>query len=243
MRQHLVEAGQGGQVATVKRIVCLANSRKPGGSCVAGCELRGGGRWIRPIGDRPGEEVWSTERRYDDGSEPALLDIIDIPVHFPRPNAFQPENWVIDSTRRWGRVGASSTTALAGLVRPAGPLWFNGTSSGGGLNDRIPEDRAAGLGSSLALIEVPSLQLEVSVPGRPYGDVRRRVRGRFEWAGDEYGIWVTDPSTEDEYAARGDGFYEMRDVFLTISLATPIRSFSYKLVAAVIPKHPVRTAA
>ena len=37
---------------TVKRIVCLANSRKRGGRCVAGKELLADGRaggWIRPV--------------------------------------------------------------------------------------------------------------------------------------------------------------------------------------------------
>ena len=43
----------------VKRIVCLANSRKMHGRCVAGREWRDGlaGQWIRPVSNREQQEV------------------------------------------------------------------------------------------------------------------------------------------------------------------------------------------
>ena len=44
---------------TVKRIVCLANSRMPGGNCVAGKEVLVGGKiggWIRPVGAVEGKD-------------------------------------------------------------------------------------------------------------------------------------------------------------------------------------------
>jgi hypothetical protein len=44
---------------TTRRIVCLANSRKMNGRCIAGRELNEGkaGAWIRPVSDRPHHEV------------------------------------------------------------------------------------------------------------------------------------------------------------------------------------------
>ena len=53
----------------VKRIVCLANSRKLHGRYVAGREWVGGraGRWIRPVSDREHQEVSEYERQYEDG--------------------------------------------------------------------------------------------------------------------------------------------------------------------------------
>jgi len=46
-------------MATVKRLVCLANSRKLSGRCVAGRELSGGRPigWVRPVSARENEEV------------------------------------------------------------------------------------------------------------------------------------------------------------------------------------------
>ncbi len=50
---------------TLKRIVCLANSRKYSGRCIAGKELLADGRpgrWIRPVSARENEEVSEHER-------------------------------------------------------------------------------------------------------------------------------------------------------------------------------------
>ena len=82
----------------VKRLVCLANSRKLSGRCVAGKELIQGvvGGWIRPVSDRPKEEVSKDERQYEDGSDPRVLDLIDIPLREPRPKSYQSENWLLD---------------------------------------------------------------------------------------------------------------------------------------------------
>ena len=57
----------------MKRIICLANSRKMSGRCVAGFEIGADriGEWIRPVSDRPSEEISLADRRFKDGSDPA----------------------------------------------------------------------------------------------------------------------------------------------------------------------------
>jgi hypothetical protein len=62
-------------MAAVKRIVCLANSRKLSGRCIAGKEFGGNaaGTWIRPVGAREHGEVSEYERQYEDGSDPQKI--------------------------------------------------------------------------------------------------------------------------------------------------------------------------
>ena len=91
---------------TTKRIVCLANSRKRGGRCIAGKELLVGGlagAWVRPVSNRENEAVDDGERQYRDGTEPAVLDVIDVPLIEARPKGHQQENWLLNPDHYWTR--------------------------------------------------------------------------------------------------------------------------------------------
>ncbi len=98
----------------VKRFLCLANSRKLSGRCVAGRELtpEGPGPWIRPVSSRVHQEISEYERQYPDGSDPRVLDVIDITFIEHQPREYPSENWVIDSKRYWLRVRSVTITEL-----------------------------------------------------------------------------------------------------------------------------------
>jgi hypothetical protein len=130
-------------MAYVKRIVCLANSFKKGGSCVAGREIIGTrlGGWIRPVGDRSTAEVKSSESRYDKGV-PKLLDIIDVPLLRAEPRHHQTENHVIDASQRWVKASELPFEALAQMVDRPASLWINSGSTKGSGFDCMSEAEA-----------------------------------------------------------------------------------------------------
>ena len=220
----------------IKRIVCLANSRKLQGRCVAGREWLDGrtGQWIRPVSDRRHQEVSEYERQYEDGSDPRVLDVIDVPVLEPRPADYQTENWLLDPEYYWEKVGRLSWFDLPVLVDPVAPLWLDGHCTYHGLNDKIPLELADSARDSLRLVYVDRLQLSVFKPGEAFGNTKRRVQGRFRHAGNAYALWVTDPVYERQYLAKLDGDYQIDECFLTVSLGEPYGGAVYKLIAAVI---------
>ncbi len=221
---------------TTKRIICLANSRKPGGRCVAGVELvddKPAG-WIRPISAHAHESVPLDEREYENGDDPQILDVIDVPVLKHVPSSFQRENWRLDPKYYWSKVARFAPLDLADLVDNDGPLWLNTSSTHAGLNDRVPASAADELTSSLRLVHVPSLQVAVFSPGASFGNPKRRAQARFQLSDDEYWLWVTDSVYEPSFKAQGDGDYDMGPCYLTVSLAKPDDGYAYKLVAAII---------
>ena len=62
------------------------------------------------------------ERQYEDGSDPRVLDIVDVPVLEPLPNDFQTENWLLNPEFYWRKVGMYSLLDLDELVDPSAPL-------------------------------------------------------------------------------------------------------------------------
>ncbi len=223
-------------MAVRKRIVCLANSRKLNGRCIAGRELVDDrpGPWIRPVSDREHQEVSEYERQYQDGSDPQVLDIIDVPLVEPRPDGHQQENWLLDPEQYWVRSGRLPFSGLDRLADGTGNLWLNGHHTYNGRNDQLPVEQAAEVQRSLRLVRVDRLQLKVFAPGEAFDNPKRRVQARFRSGGDDYWLWVTDPVVERAYLARQDGDYPIGRCFLTVSLGEPFNGFCYKLVAAVI---------
>ncbi len=225
-------------MATIKRIVCLANSRTLNGRCVAGIEFSGSeaGPWIRPVSDREHGEVSEDERQYDDGSDPHVLDILDVPLIEPRPKGCQQENWLLDSDEYWVKVGQVTWNDLGRLAEPSAPRWVNGHSTYNGMNDKVPLSLADGLDSSLRLVYVDRVTLSVFKPGEAFGNPKRRVQGRFRHHGMDYRLWVTDPRYERAHLAKPDGDYELGESFLTVSLGEPHNDACYKLIAAIIER-------
>jgi len=227
-------------VQNMRRIVCLANSRKPDGRCVAGKLYAQGkfGAWLRPISFREGEELSEQERHISRGVEPALLDVLEFAVSKHKPSAHQPENFTINPQHKFRKVGRISAEELLKVIDKPTNLWIMGYQSKTfGKNDIVPPDRISEVSNSLYLINPYTFTIQV---------VQRinslQVRGQFSHLGADYNLRITDPIVEERFIPKGVGEYKINDVLLTISLAeklftvasNPSSSGYYKLIAGVI---------
>ncbi|MFC7828484.1 hypothetical protein [Streptomyces sp. NPDC057375] len=223
-------------MATIKKLVCLANSRKHGGRCVAGIEINSNS-WIRPVSSRPGHEVSAAERQYSNGIEPCPLDIVSMRLIEPKPIAFHQENWLLDPSVRWQKEGQVEWGELCLLEEPSTRLWRNGYHTYAGSNDRMPADQEGAVMDSLKLIRVDGATINVDHSWPT--DARLTVRAEFQHGGSFYSLKVTDPVCEEKFRKQGIGRYSLGDSFLTISLSEEFEGYLYKLVAAVVERAKV----
>ena len=85
------------------KIICLANSRKHNGRCIAGIDETG--RWVRPVSSSKKRAI-GQETRMIEGSEPKVLDILEVPLQAHGPvDGCQPENKLL-KTGQWQKVGS-----------------------------------------------------------------------------------------------------------------------------------------
>ena len=223
-----------------KRIVCLANSIKNNGRCVAGREVtaEGYGGWIRPVSARPTAELSLVECRYENESLPHLLDIVDVHLSQPAPLLHQTENHVIDRARYWIKSGELAGTELERLVEQPASLWPNGEHTHHGVNDCVSGQLARTLTSSLVLIRPDSVVIRVGREGA--AEFPRKTRALFKYDGVDYSLKVTDPVAEEPFQIQGDGEYPLDDVYFCVSLTEPWERDGrcYKIVAGILGRQP-----
>ena len=219
----------------LKKMVCLAASRKLGGYCVAGREWSAGriGPWIRPVSAKENGELTLEDITLQNGMLPGMLDILRIPVKGPALHPYQGENVFISEKKGWQREGRILFKEIGSFCDGLGMLWLNGYHSMNGLNDRIPEEVVRQeRWPSLCLIKPDAFSLIIS---NEYGG-KKKVRANIDYNSIQYRLGVTDPEIERRYLQEDDGEYlfPKSDVYLTISLGEPFQGFVYKLVAGVI---------
>lgn len=222
-----------------KTIVCFANSRKMSGRCVAGKEWSeaAAGGWVRPVSTRPSHEISEEERRYEDGGDPQILDIIKVPCDRHDPVLHQNENHIIDPNDYWAKQGRLAWGQIQAWLDYPLTLWGVGKGSVAGLNNRVPVGYENGV--SLYLVAIERLQIIVC-PKDPQYSAKRSVQGEFVYRGATYRFAVTDPIIERNYLAQTDGHYEIMQPILCVSLGDPYQAtrstqtYFYKLIAAVL---------
>lgn len=214
-----------------KTIVCLANSRRPGGWCVAGKEVLGDGsfgEWIRPVNTQNDDAISPDEMKLVDGERPKLLDVISVPLLEHVPKRHQPENHQIDSGQPWTKRGVLGKHELPALVDEAYGIWQIRRNC---KNDRVWASCINEVNRSLLLIRPESLTIN------SFG---WKTRANFRYNGANYDMSVTDLKAETRYATRSSvesASYRIAtdSVYLCVSIAgQPWRGSYFKLVAAII---------
>jgi len=217
-------------------LLCFANSWKHGGSCIAGRDITSGvwGLWVRPIGDREGHAISSSEQRCANNSPIGMLDIVDVSFSAPQPVTYQQENHVIDGSQ-WVRHCTATWSEVQGAVEdPKGPLWQNGSSSSNGFNDKIAEQDTAKFRRSLYLVRPEGLEIVVQMEGGYTYQAKQKIRARFKLCGHAYFLSVTDSMAPQRFP--NIGTTAITDALLCISLSEVLAEteHAYKLVAGLI---------
>lgn len=217
-------------------MICLANSVKFGGRCVAGI-TRSSGAWIRPVSAFSDGSLTSKQYVLNNGKPAALLDVVKVSLKDPKPEIYQPENWLLEDSP-WLFVNALSNSEACTVLSStldSGPVLLGNTS------DRIIIDSLSTepVTSSLTVIEPTLLQWEITTSFRG----NRQTRAIFKLSGQRYSLSITDPMWRAKLSDLALGIYPRnicgikpadRLVF-TVSLGKPMTNGEcYKLVAGVI---------
>lgn len=228
----------------IVNMVCLANSRKTSGRCIAGKEIDGTGttgQWIRPVSLRPTHEISELDMLCPDGETAKLLDILEIPCVEPVPQGHQPENVLIDARFFWQRQNPANWQALNQMLDEPASLWANGFSTRQGHNNRIPKNLLDSQQGSLRLIALDQVVLQAGPRAPKFGDMKQVVRASFNYLGDRYCLDVTDPVIESYFLKAGAIEHALDTALACISLTEPWEGYVYKLVASIItPKRAAR---
>lgn len=216
----------------METMVVLARSQKHGGYCLAGKLLDEEGyvgEWVRPVDQNASNGLLLGQICCEDDFPADVLDVVTTELGPAVPQLHQRENRLVSAAgmNRSGQIGWEALGALADET--SGVLWFNGSSSGCGQNDRVPSVLLPRLQSSLRLVAAKDvcLRLTHGYEGRP------KYRASFSLEGHRYNLALTDPVAQRWLSQ--DAPVRHVDAYLCISLAVPFQDgFAYKLVASVI---------
>lgn len=210
------------------RFVCLANSYKEGGRCLAGILLdntnkpiseNGRPKWIRPVCNTPHGEVYTNLVLHIN-----ILDIIEIEITKYLSQGYQSENMLFgeDSLRITGKYLISDLNSLC----ETSPTIF------GNKGKAVSEEAIGRLTHSLMLVKVTSFE----VAERTYDDTpnKTQIRLVFSHNGNQYDFPVTDPVFLHNYQINSDYIEDVKELFLCLSLGVSWQNWYYKLVAGVV---------
>lgn len=209
------------------RLLCLANSYKEGGRCIAGILLDDNDKpilknnqpiWIRPV------------CKADHGQIPnnlcnsiLPLDIIQINGTSNVGAGYQSENTVFDE-KQIIVIGKVNKTVLNNLYSTTNLIFGNREKS-------LLEDVIKGLNHSLLFIRLSEFIVDI----KKYEDSKRpKIRLCFSYNNNFYDFPVTDPVFLDNYSKDKTILNNKESIDVVLSLGFPFKNLYYKLVATII---------
>ncbi len=208
------------------RIVCLANSNKLRGRCLAGIRLDHKNRprklnddpiWVRPISATEHGEIAT-----DLVSHIQLLDVVEIELAEDHREAHQMEYYYFleESLQVVDRFSFDGLEDLCETVRP---FIF------GNKHNAVHNDRIYLLHHSLLLVKPKNPRFFTAESERNPGKPKPRLS--FEYKNLPYDFPITDPSITTN---KIDGLSNVSELYVTLSLGLPYEAWNYKLVAGVM---------
>jgi len=210
------------------RIVCLANSFKEGGRCVAGIELNQENevifkdsipKWIRPVCKTEHDEI---PNYLVLNIKP--LDIIEFEINEPAPKGFQSENVLFnENSLRVVGVYEKEQVNLLGINTRNNLFGNNGKA--------LTSESAELINYSLMLISVDTFEVfEVK-----YEDCEHpKIRLKFKYKTFYKDLPITDPIFLEKYKNDNTILNNVNQIFLVISLGILFEGWHSKLVACII---------
>lgn len=206
------------------RIICLANSKKGGGRCIAGIDLSTE-LWVRPIGR--GHEGAIGNERFINNCEPQLLDVLEIPLGgLADDHGCQPENRRF-GTSRWKISGTISKEKALSYAEDTKLILHNNQRK---VDPDIFKTLPKSSWKSLQLIYVSDANFK-------YIKKWDRSEVSFTYSNRKHKIKITDLLIIDRLKKDKSINHEC---LLSVSLAAPYQAkcddkpFCYKMVAGVI---------
>ncbi len=216
-----------------KLFVCLANSKKLGGRCLAGIEVERSPssgysvvsagwepKWLRPISSSPHGELSTAST-----SHLQLLDIVEIDVLREAADSYQSEN-VIFRTGHLHVIDRLPRTreVLEQFATDPGSKIF------GNRGKAVHIDKIDELDHSLMLIKAE----RVAFHRESTKSGGTQVRAEFECSGTSYDLAITDLDFEAQYLRDPAIAKRFSDYYFTLSLGLEHGEFHTKLIAGVL---------
>lgn len=228
-----------------KTICILANSVKNGEYCIAGIEVTNAGdkwhstgNWVRPVSNRKGGAISKEESLLQNKNRPPeLLDVVAIPFIKRLEVIGQPENYLIDSSKKWQFFCRAPKTAIKIFLESPMDLWLQREKNSYKVSSAWVTEYEP---QSLYFIELAKIMTYVSV----YKS-KKRSRANFDYKGENYDLTLTDhaatgrhlPNFHHHPTGIANGI-TVTNVAVTISLGTEYEydGCHYKIVAAIIER-------